>query len=95
MKMTAQYLSDLARWAEEHKSKISPFLPVEEPRWIDQCKYRFPVAKKRDRKLSRIYTMKKIILFAFGLLSIIFMLSMLKHKTARAIMDTMECYPHV
>lgn len=39
--------------------------------------------------------MKKIILFAFGLLSIIFILSMLKHKTARAIMDTMECYPHV
>ena len=31
MKMTVQYMSDLARWAEEHKDEIPPFLPVNEP----------------------------------------------------------------
>lgn len=34
-----QYMSDLARWAEEHKDIIRPFMPVEEPGYMDKCKY--------------------------------------------------------
>ena len=44
-------MSDLARWAEEHKDEMTPFQPVNELGWTDQCKY-YSSSVRRNIKMK-------------------------------------------